>query len=386
MRFLKNLMVMLLLLTLANPIFVQAEESLIPNAKSGLLMEAATGTIIYEKNIHEKVSVASMTKMMGMILIMEALEDGSISLEEKVTVSKNASGMGGSQIWLEEGEQITVLDLIKGIMMASANDGIVCMAERIAGTEADFVKMMNAKAKELGLKNTNFVNPTGLDEENHYSSAYDMAIIARELIKHEEIFNYTSVYEDYLRKGTNREYWLVNTNKLIKTYQGADGLKTGFTDDALYCMAVTAKRNNMRLIAIVLGEEEGKVRNQETAELLDYGFNLYEVTTIKKKGDVLGNITIDKADTEEIEIVALRDVTVLKKQSDKDKEYKSEVRLNDLNLPIQKNEVIGSLIVKDDLGNKIDEVEITVLTDIKKDNFLKIFLKVLKSMIIGELF
>ena len=386
MRFLKNLMVMLLLLTLANPIFVQAEESLISNAKSGLLMEASTGTIIYEKNIHEKVSVASMTKMMGMILIMEALEDGSISLEEKVTVSKNASGMGGSQIWLEEGEQITVLDLIKGIMMASANDGIVCMAERIAGTEADFVKMMNDKAKELGLKNTNFVNPTGLDEENHYSSAYDMAIIARELIKHEEIFNYTSVYEDYLRKGTNREYWLVNTNKLIKTYQGADGLKTGFTDDALYCMAVTAKRNNMRLIAIVLGEEEGKVRNQETAELLDYGFNLYEVTTIKKKGDVLGNITIDKADTEEIEIVALRDVTVLKKQSDKDKEYKSEVRLNDLNLPIKKNEVIGSLIVKDDLGNKIDEVEITVLTDIKKDNFLKIFLKVLKSMIIGELF
>lgn len=386
MRFLKNLMVMLLLLTLANPIFVQAEESLIPNAKSGLLMEASTGTIIYEKNIHEKVSVASMTKMMGMILIMEALEDGSISLEEKVTVSKNASGMGGSQIWLEEGEQITVLDLIKGIMMASANDGIVCMAERIAGTEADFVKMMNDKAKELGLKNTNFVNPTGLDEENHYSSAYDMAIIASELIKHEEIFNYTSIYEDYLRKGTNREYWLVNTNKLIKTYQGADGLKTGFTDNALYCMAVTAKRNNMRLIAIVLGEEEGKVRNQETAELLDYGFNLYEVTTIKKKGDVLGNITIDKADTEEIEIVALRDVTVLKKQSDKDKEYKSEVRLNDLNLPIQKNEVIGSLIVKDDLGNKIDEVEITVLIDIKKDNFLKIFLKVLKSMIIGELF
>lgn len=215
MRFLKNLMVMLLLLTLANPIFVQAEESLIPNAKSGLLMEASTGTIIYEKNIHEKVSVASMTKMMGMILIMEALEDGSISLEEKVTVSKNASGMGGSQIWLEEGEQITVLDLIKGIMMASANDGIVCMAERIAGTEADFVKMMNDKAKELGLKNTNFVNPTGLDEENHYSSAYDMAIIARELIKHEEIFNYTSIYEDYLRKGTNREYWLVNTNKVV---------------------------------------------------------------------------------------------------------------------------------------------------------------------------
>ena len=364
---------------------VKASDSLLSGAKSGLLMEVATGTIIYEKNIHEKVSVASMTKMMGMILIMESIEDGKIRLDEMVKVSKNASGMGGSQIWLEEGESMSVLDLIKGIMMASANDGIVCMAERIGGSEENFVKMMNEKAYELGLKNTNFKNPTGLDEEGHYSTAYDKALIAKELIKHEEIFKYTSIYEDYLRKGTDREYWLVNTNKLIKTYQGADGLKTGMTDNAGYCMAVTAVRDNMRLLAIVLGEESGKVRNQETTELLDYGFNLYEVTTIKKKGEVLGHIEIDKANTNPIEIVASSDVTILKKQSDTDKEYKSDVKLKTLNLPIKKGDEIGTLIVRDDIGNKIDEVVITVSSDIKKDNFFNILLKFLKSMIQGEL-
>ena len=361
-------------------------DTLLPNAKSGLLMEVSTGTIIYEKNIHEKVSVASMTKMMGMILVMEALEDGNIRLDEKIKTSKNASNMGGSQIWLKEGEEITVLDLIKGIMMASANDGIVAMAERIGGTEADFVKMMNEKAKELGLRNTNFVNPTGLDEENHYSTAYDMAIIAKELISHEEIFNYTSIYEDYLRKGTDRQFWLVNTNKLIKTYPGADGLKTGMTDNAGYCMAVTAKRNNMRLLAIVLGEKEGKVRNKETAELLDYGFNLYEVTTIKQKCEELGTISLDKANLEKVKIIANQDVTVLKKQSEKKKEYKSNVVLNTLKLPIYKGDVIGKLIVKDDLGNMIEEVKITVSEDLKKDNYFNIFMKILKGMITGDLF
>ena len=209
--------VLLITLTIFSTSFkcVKAEEELLKNAKAGLLMEESTGTIIYEKNIHEKMSVASMTKMMGMILIMESLEDGTLRLDEKVKVSKNASDMGGSQIWLEAGEEMLVSDLIKGIMMASANDGIVCMAERLGGTEENFVKMMNKKARELGLKNTNFVNPTGLDEDNHYSTAYDMAIIARELIKHEDIYKYTSVYEDYLRKGTSNQFWLVNTNKVV---------------------------------------------------------------------------------------------------------------------------------------------------------------------------
>ena len=213
--FKRSIIILLLINFFIPSIKVKASDTLLQNAKSGLLMEVSTGKIIYEKNIHEKVSVASMTKMMGMILVMEAIEDGKIKLDDMVVVSKNASGMGGSQIWLEEGEKISVLDLIKGIMMASANDGIVAIGEYIGGTEKNFVKMMNEKAKSLNLKNTNFVNPTGLDEENHYSTAYDMAIIAKELISHEEILKYTSIYEDYLRKGTNRQFWLVNTNKVV---------------------------------------------------------------------------------------------------------------------------------------------------------------------------
>lgn len=382
----KGIIILLLISIFLPSIKVRADETLLQNAKSGLLMEVSTGKIIYEKNIHEKTSVASMTKMMGMVLIMEALEDGKIKLEDMVVVSKNASGMGGSQIWLEEGEKISVLDLIKGIMMASANDGIVAMAEYIGGTEANFVKMMNEKAKSLGLKDTNFVNPTGLDEKDHYSTAYDMALIAKELISHEEILKYTSIYEDYLRKGTDRQFWLVNTNKLIKTYQGADGLKTGYTDAAMYCMAVTAKRNDMRLLAITLGEKEGKVRNKETSELLDYGFNLYKVETIKKKGEELGTISIDKADIPKIKIIANQDVTVLKNKNDKKEEYKSNVILNTLKLPIKKGDMIGKLVVKDSLGNMIDEVNITVANDIKKDNYFNIFLKILKGVIIGNLF
>ena len=366
----KGIIILLLISIFLPSVKVRADESLLQNAKSGLLMEVSTGKIIYEKNIHEKTSVASMTKMMGMVLIMEALEDGKIKLEDMVVVSKNASGMGGSQIWLEEGEKISVLDLIKGIMMASANDGIVAMAEYIGGTETNFVKMMNEKAKSLGLKDTNFVNPTGLDEKDHYSTAYDMALIAKELISHEEILKYTSIYEDYLRKGTDRQFWLVNTNKLIKTYQGADGLKTGYTDAAMYCMAVTAKRNDMRLLAITLGEKEGKVRNKETSELLDYGFNLYKVETIKKKGEELGTISIDKADIPKIKIIANQDVTVLKNKNDKKEEYKSNVILNTLKLPIKKGDMIGKLVVKDSLGNMIDEVNITVKNDIKKENII----------------
>ena len=213
-----------------------------------------------------------------------------------------------------------------------------------------------------------------------------MALIAKELISHEEILKYTSIYEDYLRKGTDRQFWLVNTNKLIKTYQGADGLKTGYTDAAMYCMAVTAKRNDMRLLAITLGEKEGKVRNKETSELLDYGFNLYKVETIKKKGEELGTISIDKADIPKIKIIANQDVTVLKNKNDKKEEYKSNVILNTLKLPIKKGDMIGKLVVKDSLGNMIDEVNITVANDITKDNYFNIFFKILKGVIIGNLF
>ena len=259
---------------------VRAEE-LLKNARNGILVEASSGEILFEKDKDEKVSIASLTKMMVQLIVLEKIEDKSIKWEDIVTASKNASGMGGTQIWLSTGEKMSVLDLFKGMSMASANDATVALAEYISKDEKEFVKLMNNKAKELGLNNTQFKNPTGLDEEGHFSSAQDLATLARELIKHEEIFNFSSKYEDYIRTNTPNKYWLVNTNKLIRFYEGADGLKTGFTDDALYTMAVTAKRDNMRLIAIVLGESEGKVRNNETMELLNYGFDNYKVKTIK---------------------------------------------------------------------------------------------------------
>ncbi len=277
----------IILLILFNFMIVKAIE-LVPNATNAILIEPTTKTIIYEKNIHDRVSIASLTKMMGLIIIFEKIDDGSIKYTDKVIVSSNASGMGGSQIWLETGEEMTVEDLLKGIIMASGNDAIVAMAEYISGSEEEFVKLMNKKVKELDLKNTNFVNPTGLDEDNHYSSAFDLSIIAIELMKHSDVFKFTTLYEDYLRKNTDNKFWLVNTNKLIKTYKGADGLKTGMTDKAGYSMAVTAKRAKMRLLAIVLGEKEGKIRNKETSELLDYGFNTYEMITIKNKGEKVG--------------------------------------------------------------------------------------------------
>lgn len=371
------------ILILLSTFMVKANE-LVPNAKSAILIEPTTKTIIYEKNAHDETSIASLTKMIGLIIIFEQIESGKIKYTDKVVASANAAGMGGSQIWLSAGEEMTVEELLKGIIMASANDGIVAMAEYIGGTEENFVKMMNDKARELNLKNTNFVNPTGLDEKGHLSSAYDVAMIAIELMKHPDVFKFTTIYEDYLRKDTDNKFWLVNTNKLIKSYRGADGLKTGMTDNAGYCMAVTAKRDGMRLLAIVLGEKEGKVRNKETAELLDSGFNTYEVTTIKNEGDIVGEITIDKADPGKIDVKVKNDVTILRKKGDGPKEYYSEVKLNDVKLPIKNGDVIGKLLVKDD-NNTVKQVDLISSSNMEKRGFFKLWLNLLKSVFTGDL-
>ena len=355
-----------------------------PGAKSAILIDPDSKKILYEKNIHDEVSVASLTKMMGLILIFEKIDSGDIKYTDKVIASSNAARMGGSQIWLSPGEELTVDELLKGIIMASANDGIVAMAEYIGGSEENFVKMMNDKANELNLIHTHFVNPTGLDENNHYSSAYDLAIIASELMRHSDVFKYTTLYEDYLRKGTNNKFWLVNTNKLLKSYNGVDGLKTGMTDKAGYCMAVTAKRDNMRILAIVLGEKEGKVRNKETMDLLDYGFNNYEVVTIKNKGDKVGEITIDKAIPEKIDITLEEDITVMRKKNENKKDYKSIVRLNNLSLPIKQGEILGKLLIKDD-NDIIKEITLKSNQDMKKRDFFNLLGSTLKSMLTGDL-
>ncbi len=380
----KRLMIFLWMILLCIPMVVSAEEEVTPNARNSILMEVSTGKILYEKNKDERVAVASLTKMMSQILILEAIESGNLTWEEEVTASSNAAGYGGTQIYLQPGEKMTVRDLMKGISMASANDATVALAERIAGSESAFVEMMNQKAKTLGLQNTNFVNPTGLDENNHYSSAYDLGLIAIELLKHDQILEFSSVYEDYLRVNTPNKFWLVNTNKLIRFYDGADGLKTGFTDNAKYTMAVTAKRNNMRLIAIVLGEDVSKVRNAETTQLLDYGFNLYDVEVVKKQGDVVKTVTFDRGSKNSVDIVLEQDITVLKKKSEGNATYREEVRLDDIKLPIEKNQRVGTLDLYQGT-EKIGSYPLVTKDSVKKKSFWNLFLDNLKDIIVGDL-
>ncbi len=365
------------------PVYAE-DASLIPNAKSGILIEQSTGRILFEKNKDEKLPMASLTKMVAQILILEQIEQGKLKWDEKITASKNASDMGGSQIYLATGEVMSVRDLMKGISMASANDATVAMAERIAGTEEAFVKMMNDKVKSLGLKNTVFKNSTGLDEDGHYSTAYDLAMIAQELLKHEEILNFSSVYEDYLRTDTPDKFWLVNTNKLVRFYEGADGLKTGHTDNALYCLAATSKKQGMRLIAIVLGEEVSKVRNSEAMALLDYGYNLYKVTVLKKQGEVVGQIALDKANKEKVDVTLVQDIAILSKKDESDKNYDIKLTIDSPTLPLKVGDVVGKAKVMEG-NNVVQEVDVTVRENVEKSSFLRLLLKNIEDIVTGNI-
>jgi D-alanyl-D-alanine carboxypeptidase (penicillin-binding protein 5/6) len=254
----------------------QVQVELAKQAVSAVLMDAATGTVLFEKNSHEKLPPASVTKVMTMLLIMEAVADGKVNWQDKIRTSEHAASMGGSQIFLEPGEEMTLEEMMKGIAVASANDAAVAVAEHLAGSEETFVQMMNERAKQLGCVDTHFSNVNGLPTENHYTSAHDLAIMSRELLKHEEVVKYTSIFQDYLRKGSEKPFWLVNTNKLVRFYEGMDGLKTGFTAEARYCLAATAKRNGMRLVAVVMGEPTSQIRNGEISSMMDFGFANYK--------------------------------------------------------------------------------------------------------------
>ena len=377
----KKLVVSFFVLLLLFPMVVKAEDlALIPNAKSGVLMEESTGKIIFEKNKDEKVAVASMTKMVAQILILEAIEKGQIKWTDKVTASANASSMGGSQIFLSTGEVLTVEEMMKGISMASANDATVAMAEFLKGTEIDFVKEMNKKVKSLGLKNTQFKNCTGLDEEGHYSTAYDMAIIAKELLKHEEILKFSSKYEDYLRVNTPNKFWLVNTNKLVRFYKGVDGLKTGYTDTAGYCLTATINKDNMRVIAVVMGEDSSTTRNSEVSGLLDYAYNLYKKDTYITKEEVLGNAKVEKGNVEYANIVTIDDISIINKKEYKRGEIKFELDLKNLKAPIKKGDIVGKIKVIEN-GNIISEADVTVDKNIDKAGYFTMFIRNLKEII-----
>lgn len=359
------------------------DDGLLTDGKSAILMEASTGKVIYEKNSHDRYAPASMTKIMSMILIMEAIENGKLKWTDTLVASEYAASMGGSQIFLQPNEKMSVKDLFKAVAIGSANDATVVFAENIAGTEARFVKMMNEKAKELGLKDTNFKNAVGLDEANHYSSAYDMAMMAKELVKHEKIFEFTTIYEDYLRQNTDNKFWLVNTNKLIKVYDGADGLKTGYTKEAGYCLTATANKNRMRLIATIMGAKDSKSRNSNMATLLDYGFNSYEMQVEIQKGEVISKKIISKAKNETIEIVPSSDVSVLVEKGEEKKSLNYEMKINKIKLPIKKGDKIGILNLKD--GNKvISTTNLTVKKDVQKASIIELYKRSIKSILSGS--
>lgn len=371
------------------PVNIFAEEEvdnheLIKGAVSGVLMEQSTGEIIFEKDMDKQVAIASMTKMVAQIIILENIESGKIKWADIVTVSKNAADMGGSQIYLSVNEKMSVKDLFKGISMASANDGTVAMAEYISGSEEKFVKLMNQKVQDLGLKNTVFKNCTGLDEEGHYSSAYDMAMIAKELLSHKEILNFSSVYEDYLRVNTPNKFWLVNTNKLVRLYDGADGLKTGHTDNAGYCLAVTAKRDGMRLIGVVLGEETAKIRNSEASSLLDYGFSNKKVQSIKKDSDVVKTLELEKATVDQIKVYPKQDINILQDKGVSNKKYEISTKIKKINLPLKKNDVVGTLTVSEK-GKKVYVGDLVVKQDVDKLNFIELFLRNMQGIVVGEI-
>lgn len=261
----------------------EKKEDVTKKSESSILIEATTGKVLFEKNPDKKLPPASMTKVMTMLLLMEAIEDGKIKLTDKVLISKNAASMGGSQIFIEENSSVTIRDLLKGISIASANDAAVAIAEKLGGTEENFVNMMNERAKKLGLKNTNFKNPHGLDENGHLTSARDLAIISRELVRHEDILKFTSTYEEYMTRKNGEKFWLVNTNKLIRFYDGMDGLKTGYTPKAGYGLIATVNKNNMRLISVVMKTSSTEERSSETIALMEYGYSMFGSETLISK-------------------------------------------------------------------------------------------------------
>lgn len=348
------------------------------SAKSAILVDFNTGKVLYSKNENEPLAMASMTKVMSMLLIMEKIDDGSLKYDDIVEISTESSSMGGSQIFLNPGDKYKVIDLLKGVAMASANDAVVALAEKTYGSKEHFIEAMNKKAESLGLKNTHFVNVHGLDEEGHYSSAYDMSIMARELLKHEKILDFTRVYEEYLTKPDGSQIWLVNTNKLVRFYDGVDGLKTGFTQKAGYCLTATGKKNNLRLISVVMGEESIEKRSSDTVKLLNYGFNTFKVNLIKNKSEILGKVNVQKGKKEKVDVVLVNDLIELLNASDKPSNYKFKILVDKITAPVKKGDVIGKVKVLNDNGILISQVDITVNENVLKANLWDLFKRNLK--------
>ena len=364
--------------SLVSNFYINAEEVEFDiSARSAILMEAKTGEVLYSKNPDKKLAPASMTKIMTMLLVMEALEKEQVSLNDVINVSPKASKMGGSQVYLEPGEKMTLRDLMKAIAISSANDASVAVAEYIAGTEGLFVKRMNEKAEELGMTNSYFYNTNGLpsgDKEitGNLTTANDLALLTKELLKYPQIFEWTSIWIDSLRDG---EFVLNNTNKLVRHYAGADGLKTGYTSEAGYCVTATATRDNLKFIAVIMGAENSKKRFSEAAKLLSYGFNIYNNYHIIKKDQIVKKVDIWNGKNRELDAIAKNDLFVPMKRGEEDKFNREIILEENLKAPIKKGEIIGSLkIFKGNL--KIEECELIAARKVEKTSIFKRFFRI----------
>jgi len=330
-------------------------------------MEPISKKVLYEKNAHKKLYPASMTKMMGLLLILEAEDKGIIKFDEIVTVSSYAASMGGTQIFLEENEKMTVEDLFKSIAINSANDAIVALGEHLASSNDSFVKMMNDKAKELNMNDTHFMNATGFDDKEHYTSAYDMAILGSHLVTYgEKILKYTSLSEAYVRENTSEPFWLVNTNKLLKYYEGMDGLKTGFTQDAGYNLTATAYRNGVRLISTVMHLDTIAHRSQDTIRLLDYGFSKFKASTLYLKDDIVTTFEIDKSLNRYLSVYVNEEIKIILNKNEKEENLKIKTVLEKIEPPYKKGEIVGYLEIKTE--NAIYRYNLYAYSDIEGIN------------------
>ncbi|OUO68083.1 D-alanyl-D-alanine carboxypeptidase [Thomasclavelia spiroformis] len=377
----KKILIFLLIISLLPITNLQAiENDITPNASGAILIDADSKQILYDKNADKKLFPASTTKIMTMIIMFEAINNKKISFEDQVTTSKYAASMGGSQVYLEEGESMSLEDMFKSIAIASANDASVAVSEYIAGSTNKFVEMMNQKAKELNLKNTHFENVTGLHDNNHYTCPYDLAMMASYLIKigGDKLLSVTSLYDSYIREDTKQSFWLVNTNKLLKLYDGVDGLKTGYTKEAGYCLVTTAKRDGQRLVGVVMKESEPKTRNEEMCNLLDYGFNNYKREIIYKKDSVIEKHVVDKMDNLTINVVCKEDIAYIKAKAN-DQKYTTKIVYKDNLLPVKKGDIVATLTVLCG-GKEITSYNLYSDNDVEKATYFSKLIKTFKLL------
>jgi len=377
----KKLLIFLLIISLLPITNLQAiENDITPNASGAILIDADSKQILYDKNADKKLFPASTTKIMTMIIMFEAINNKKISFDDQVTTSKYAASMGGSQVYLEEGENMSLEDMFKSIAIASANDASVAVSEYIAGSTNKFVEMMNQKAKELNLKNTHFENVTGLHDNNHYTCPYDLAMMASYLIKigGNKLLSVTSLYDSYIREDTKQSFWLVNTNKLLKLYDGVDGLKTGYTKEAGYCLVTTAKRDGQRLVGVVMKESEPKKRNEEMCNLLDHGFNNYKREIIYKKDSIIEKHVVDKMDNLTINVVCKEDIAYIKAKAN-DQKYTTKIVYKDNLLPVKKGDIVATLTVLCD-DKEITSYNLYSDNDVEKATYFSKLIKTFKLL------